>query len=191
MKKTMLRIAVAAAFVAPLSAQATIYVFKAKLEGAQEVPSVDTPALGTGTLIYDDVANMISLNWAGGGLSSPITDAHIHAAPPGVSAGVIFPIAARGEPDFIGLGQTFFLSDFTAGVGNGPGLFPADRIGDLLANGTYLNVHTEMHPGGEMRGQLILQVVAQPVPEPETYALMLAGLGFVGWAASRRRSVGV
>ena len=29
--------------------------------------------------------------------------------------------------------------------------------------------------------------VATPVPEPETYALMLAGLGVVGWAARRRR----
>ena len=26
------------------------------------------------------------------------------------------------------------------------------------------------------------------VPEPETYALMLAGIGLVGWAARRRRS---
>ena len=31
-------------------------------------------------------------------------------------------------------------------------------------------------------------VAAVPVPEPETYALMLAGLGLVGWAAKRRRS---
>lgn len=28
---------------------------------------------------------------------------------------------------------------------------------------------------------------AQPIPEPETYAMMLAGLGMVGWAAARRR----
>ncbi len=27
-----------------------------------------------------------------------------------------------------------------------------------------------------------------PIPEPETYALMLAGLGLVGWAARRRRT---
>ncbi|MDP2811103.1 MAG: FxDxF family PEP-CTERM protein [Rhodocyclaceae bacterium] len=27
-----------------------------------------------------------------------------------------------------------------------------------------------------------------PVPEPETYALMLAGLGLVGWAARRRKA---
>ena len=30
--------------------------------------------------------------------------------------------------------------------------------------------------------------VAAPVPEPETYALLLAGLGVVGWAARRRAS---
>ena len=30
-------------------------------------------------------------------------------------------------------------------------------------------------------------VVAAPVPEPETYALMLAGLGLLGVAARRRR----
>lgn len=28
---------------------------------------------------------------------------------------------------------------------------------------------------------------AQPVPEPEAYAMMLAGLGMVGWAVARRR----
>lgn len=30
-------------------------------------------------------------------------------------------------------------------------------------------------------------VIAAPVPEPETYALMLAGLGVLGWSARRRR----
>lgn len=33
-----------------------------------------------------------------------------------------------------------------------------------------------------------VQFTATPVPEPETYALMLAGLGFVGFAARRRKS---
>lgn len=27
-----------------------------------------------------------------------------------------------------------------------------------------------------------------PVPEPETYAMMFAGLGLLGWVAHRRRS---
>ena len=56
---------------------------------------------------------------------------------------------------------------------------------NMLTSGLgYVNVHTSTFTGGEVRGQLI-QVTA--VPEPETYALMLAGLGLVGWVASRRR----
>lgn len=31
-----------------------------------------------------------------------------------------------------------------------------------------------------------ISITAQPVPEPETYALLLAGLAIVGWAARRR-----
>ena len=38
-------------------------------------------------------------------------------------------------------------------------------------------------PGSNFSGQLVLT----PVPEPETYALMLAGLGVVGFVAARRR----
>jgi len=41
-----------------------------------------------------------------------------------------------------------------------------------------------MNSSGEIRGQLI-EVAA--VPEPETYALMLAGLGLVGYVTARRR----
>jgi NAD-dependent oxidoreductase involved in siderophore biosynthesis len=54
-------------------------------------------------------------------------------------------------------------------------------VAGLDAGQAYLNVHTASFPGGEIRGLLV------PVPEPETYALMLAGLGIVGWAAKRRQ----
>lgn len=45
----------------------------------------------------------------------------------------------------------------------------------------YVNLHTSVFPGGEIRGQLA------PVPEASTYAMMLGGLGLVGFMAARRR----
>jgi hypothetical protein len=40
--------------------------------------------------------------------------------------------------------------------------------------------------GGSYEGILQTQI-APAIPEPETYALMLAGLGAIGWAARRRQ----
>lgn len=57
-----------------------------------------------------------------------------------------------------------------------------------LSAGTYaLNVigFASGTSGGVYGGSFV--VATAPVPEPETYALMLAGLGVVGFMASRRR----
>jgi hypothetical protein len=42
-------------------------------------------------------------------------------------------------------------------------------------------------PGHIDTGIRIVHVIPSPVPEPSTYALMLAGLGLVAWVARRRR----
>ena len=47
-------------------------------------------------------------------------------------------------------------------------------------------VGTRVSSGANFNGQLVLT----PVPEPETYALMLAGLGIIGFVAARRKSQG-
>ncbi len=39
---------------------------------------------------------------------------------------------------------------------------------------------------GSMSGYPVSQTITAAVPEPETYAMLLAGLGLVGWAARRR-----
>ena len=52
----------------------------------------------------------------------------------------------------------------------------------MSASTAYFNIHTTAFAGGEIRGFLA------PIPEPETYALMLAGLAAVGVAARRRRT---
>jgi PEP-CTERM motif/CHRD domain len=51
------------------------------------------------------------------------------------------------------------------------------------AGRAYVNIHTPgTYAAGEIRGFL------PAVPEPGTYALMLAGVGVLGWAARRRRA---
>ena len=56
-----------------------------------------------------------------------------------------------------------------------------------------LVINDNNYPGSSGRAfgvsdnnEFILVSLAQPVPEPEAYALMLAGLGLVGWGARRR-----
>ena len=41
--------------------------------------------------------------------------------------------------------------------------------------------------GAQPQNELAFSFYANPVPEPETYAMLLAGLGVVGWVARRRR----
>jgi DNA-binding beta-propeller fold protein YncE len=50
----------------------------------------------------------------------------------------------------------------------------------------YLAIASEGGVGGVMAGTALFALA--PVPEPGTYALMLGGLGLVGWMARRRRS---
>jgi hypothetical protein len=51
----------------------------------------------------------------------------------------------------------------------------------MLAAGTKLD-YSQLYSNGT--------VSVTAVPEPETYAMMLAGLGLVGWSARRRASRG-
>jgi len=40
---------------------------------------------------------------------------------------------------------------------------------------------------GESHGHELVNTVAAPVPEPETYAMLLVGLGLIGFTAMRRK----
>jgi len=75
--------------------------------------------------------------------------------------------------------------------------FPFVTIEDVLVvdQNTLLVINDNNYPGSSGRAfgvsdnnEFILVSLAQPVPEPETYALMLAGLGLVGWGARRRKA---
>ena len=64
-----------------------------------------------------------------------------------------------------------FNATFVTNNGGTPAsAFAALRAG-MDAGKAYLNIHSSFASGGEIRGFLA------PIPEPESYALMLAGLG--------------
>jgi hypothetical protein len=140
--KTMLHtgiggLALAACLAAASPVLAETVNFKANLAAAAEVPPNDSAATGTVTATFDTATK--KLTWQGSytGLSGAATAGHFHGpADPGKNAGVAVPITASSSP-FQGSAD---LTDAQAA--------------DLTAGKWYVNVHTEAHKGGEIRGQL-------------------------------------
>ncbi|MGH9905029.1 MAG: CHRD domain-containing protein, partial [Pyrinomonadaceae bacterium] len=89
--------------------------------------------MATLLLSPDETTATLSLNFSG--LTSPQTDAHIHGpAGPGVTAPPVVQLP---------LGQ---ISDFQISL-------TATQVQDLKSGLHYINVHSGMFPGGEIRGQ--------------------------------------
>ena len=118
--------------------------FNAALNGAQEVPAVNTTATGVGSFKLNALGTELNFNVLVAGLSGPIQAAHFHNAARGVNGGVVRAITN----DFTGNTATgiWKASDTQA-------LSPA-LVAELLAGKIYVNIHTAANPGGEIRGQV-------------------------------------
>ena len=118
------------------SAQTVMLTGQFAAEGA-----ATTQATGDVAATLDTVTHKLSYTIHYAGLSGPVTVAHFHGpAKPGVSAGVLQPIAGP------------FQSGMTA-----TGTVSADTQKALLANLTYVNLHTTAYPKGEARAQMIVK----------------------------------
>ena len=152
-------------------------------------------ATGTGSVRVTFDTNLhqlgISAKWSG--LSGTTTVAHIHCcvAAPGTFGVAVTPGTLPGFPVGVKAGTYNALLDltqsttFTNGFRNnfGGGTVTgaeAALLGGLRNGRAYFNIHTSAFPGGEIRGFLA------PVPEPESWALLIAGFGLVGGAMRRR-----
>lgn len=188
------RIAVAALlFTAWGVAHAHIQVFTGTL--APEASG----ATGSGTVRveYEEEIHALTIEASFSGLSGTVTQSHIHCCTAGAGTGNAG--VAVGNPSLTGfpLGvqsgtflNTFDLSTtgvygaaFLAGSGGAALSAEAFLIAGMLAGKSYLNIHTTTFGPGEIRAYLTLT----PVPEPESYALMIAGLGLLVCAARARR----
>jgi hypothetical protein len=129
---------------APARAQQSS-TFIAVLNSGQEVPPNSSKAFGVAFVTFNEATQEVcfSISYTESLLTSAETAAHFHAsAPPGENAPVIIPLAL-GSPK-------------NGCVTPDPPL-TAQQIADLFAGLWYINVHTSVNPGGEIRGQLLPQ----------------------------------
>jgi len=186
--------AAAAALAFAGAAQALPVTLTTTLTGPNESPPNASTATGVGTVVFDLATHTLTVAESFSGLTSGTTASHIHCCtttPGSGTAGV-----ATQVPTFsllpLGVTSGSFTQTFDSSLATtynpafvtlAGSVSAAETMlfNGLLAGEAYLNIHTTQFPGGEIRGFLA------PVPEPQSYALMLAGLAFTGAMLRRRR----
>jgi hypothetical protein len=116
--------------------------FKVPLTGAQQVPGVQTSGKGEADMTYDPATHELTWSVTYSGLSSAVTMAHFHGP------------AAEGKngPPVIWL--TKKEAAWSSPI-KGQATLTADQATQLMSGQWYINVHTQDHPSGEVRGQVM------------------------------------
>lgn len=139
----LLVLAVGTLLVGPAVAQ----TFRATIDGAQEVPPTGSPGTGLGCMTYHPATMMLDYDISYAGLLAAENNAHFHGpAPIGINAGVQF-----GLP----------LGPLKIGT---VGPLTALQQADLFNGLWYINIHSALFPGGEIRGQVLTSASPCTVP---------------------------
>jgi hypothetical protein len=121
--------------------------FTANLNGAQE--GLTTTGTGTGSFDLSEDFTQLRYVISYQGMTDTLTGGHFHTGFPGVAGPVVKPITGSGRASASTIAGTWSSTDAT-----NP-LTPA-LVDSLLEGKIYVNLHTPLHPGGEIRGQLQL-----------------------------------
>lgn len=168
---------IAVASITTRSARADLVVFTAQMLASNEVPPVsnaDLNAFGNVTVTLDTTANTASFAWSVNNLgASAIILSHIHEGPAGANGPVrVDSGITPATPVTVSGGSASFSK---AGIST-----TAAQIAAIIANpaGFYFNVHSNLNPGGVVRGQLVRQAAAPAggTPTLSEWGAILMGL---------------
>ena len=139
--------------------------FHATLTGYEEVPPISTPASGSFKATINRAGDRVSWKLSYRDFETPVQAAHVHFGQPGVNGGVSAFLCSNlpGAPAGVQacptsaakLSGTIRAQDVVgpADQGIAPG-----ELGELAsamqAGVTYVNVHSDAFPNGEIRGQI-------------------------------------
>src|SRR3954467_15714255 len=115
----------------------------AKLTGDQEIPAVTTNAVGVASLLLNANRDSLCVNITVTGLSGPITSAMIHTGVLGTTGDSITDLTSAVKGNTI---KTIIT-----------GTNLSSHLKDYLIGQLYINIHTNAHPTGEIRGQIYLE----------------------------------
>ena len=173
--------------------QAGIITAITSLSAANEIPPIASPGTGSAIVTIDTVLNTMQVQVAFSGLTTNTVAAHIHcciAQPANTGVATTVP-AFPGFPLGVTSGTYNGTLDLTSAGSYNPAFVTAEGsvaaaetalITGISAGQTYLNIHTTMNPGGEIRGILAV------TPEPATMLLLTAGMGLMLLVGRRRRA---
>ena len=141
----------------------------ALLTGYEETPAaVSTTGRGEFTATVAPDGEVINYTEIYSGLQAPVTQSHIHVGQLGITGSVvIFLCQTAGSPDPTGLAPQCPQEGTVSGVITAANVIAGSQAPQQLAAGdlaavvaairagaAYANVHTQVSPGGEIRGQI-------------------------------------
>lgn len=129
------------------------------MSGAKETPAVPSSAIGKMDVYYTRETRTLTYTVTWSGLTDSVNAMHIHGlAPEGYAAGVVQNIVAASNsifPQKTSGKYTYAKSGTLSGTLLVDGTVIKEN--DLINGQYYLNIHTSVYPGGEIRGQITFQ----------------------------------